>query len=459
MDYIILASVALTFLITAIFFAFYINRKSSKLIHNLVKYETLVELLKSKVSELERESFQIKSDLQQAVLDKFEAQKESEVAKTKLTEFDKRLYDFEQNKKASLESSKAAIFEVANQLSSKLVSDHRRESEEGRQRSLEKFKEATDTYHKQFEQVISSVSSLHSQVKESREVVDVVKRALLSPGGAGSLAEITLENILKSSRLIDGKDYKLQYSINNIENRQRPDAVVFLPSNNIFIIDSKASKFFLESEITEEDGVDNKLISSMRNHLKQLVSKEYQSGVMDHLKANGHKTVNHISTIMFVPSEAMLDKLQRLDTGFLDKAWQQNIFPAGPTGLINLLSHAKFMISEHMQITNHELIINEVKNLLSGLFILADSAKKLGSNLQSASLNFDRFAGSFNRTILSKVKKLGKYGISAKTDKQLPVDIERFQVINLKQDLIELDSEDGETQEEPVLLEKAEEIA
>ena len=458
MPYIILASVALTFLTTAILFAIYHNRKSSKLTQNLAKFETLVELLKSKIYELENQIIQTKNELQQTVKDKYEAQKESEIAKTRLTEFDKRLYDFEQNKKESLESSKAAIFEIANQLSSKLVSDHRRESEEGRQRSLEKFKEASDSYHKQFDQVINSVSALHLQVKESREVVDVVKRALLSPSGAGSLAEITLENILKASGLIDGKDYKLQYSINNIENRQRPDAVVFLPSNNVFVIDSKASKFFLEAEITENAGIENKLVSSMRTHLKQLVSKEYQAGVLDHLKASGHKTVNHISTIMFLPSEGMIDKLQKLDAGFLDKAWEQNIFPAGPTGLINLLSHAKFMISEQLQISNHELIISEVKSLLSGLFILADSAKKIGSNLQSASLNFDRFAGSFNRTVLSKVKKLGKFGISAKANKQMPADIERFQVINLKQDIIELDPEEGESQEEVVLLEKEEEI-
>jgi DNA recombination protein RmuC len=450
--YIVVASVVITFVITAASLVLYYGRKTSI----LNKYEVLTEMLRAKISDLEQQLIHAKNELQQVIKEKFDAEKEAEIARTRLSEFDKRLYDFEQNKKESLEGSKAAIFEIANQLSSKLISDHRRESEEARQKSFEKFKEATENYHKHFEQVVSSVSALNSKVQESREIVDVVKRALLSPGGAGSLAEITLENILKASGLLEGKDFQLQYSINNAEIRQRPDAVVFLPSNNLFIIDSKASKFFLESEISENLNVKDKLMSSMRTHLKQLVSKEYQTGVIDHLRAGGHKAVNHVSTIMFLPSESMIDKLQKLDHEFLDKAWQQNIFPAGPAGLINLLSHAKFMISEHLQVSNHEHIITEVKNLLAGLFVLSESARKLGANVQSLGTNFDKFAGTFNRTILSKVKKLNKLGIAVKSGKQLPSDLDRFQVINLKQDLIEIEPTDEERKELDLLTEKEE---
>lgn len=452
MVYIILASVASTSVVTALALIFYYGKKTA----NLSKYQVLAEMLKSKISDLEAQLFHAKNELQQAIKDKFEAQKEAEVARTRLSEFDKRLYDFEQNKKESLAGSKAAIFEIANQLSSKLISDHRRENEEARQQSLEKFKEAAESYHKHFEQVVNSVSALNSKVQESREIVDVVKRALLSPGGAGCLAEITLENILKASGLLEGKDFKLQYSINSTENRQRPDAVVFLPSDNIFVIDSKASKFFLENEMGRNLEIESKLVASMRTHLKQLVSKEYQAGVIEHLRASGHKAVKHVSTIMFLPSEAMIDKLQKLDPEFLDKAWQQNIFPAGPAGLINLLSHAKFMISEHLQISNHELIIAEVKSLLAGLFVLSESARKLGVNIQSLGANFDKFAGTFNRTVLSKVKKLNKLGIAVKSSKKLPGDLDRFQVINLKQDLIEVEPTEEEKLELDLLIEKEE---
>jgi DNA recombination protein RmuC len=437
--YYILVSFTCVSIVTLLGFVVVYGRKSS----DLNQCKSLIDILKAKIFDLEEQFTITKKDLQLAIHEKFEAQKEAEIAKMRLVEFDKRLYDFEQNKKASLESSKAAVFEIAQQLSSKLIADHRRESQEARQNSVEKFKEATANYHKQFEQVVHSVAALNAKIQESSEVVDVVKRALLSPGGTGSLAEITLENILKSSGLIDGKDFKLQYSINNHENRQRPDAIVFLPSNNIFIIDSKASKFFLESEISDDPEIAGKLLSAMRNHLKQLVSKEYQNGVMSHLKSAGYNIVNHVSTIMFLPSESLIEKLQKLDKNFLEKAWQHNIFPAGPSGLINLLSHARFMISEQLQIANHEIIINEVKNLLSGLFVLSDSARKLGANLQSASSNFDRFAGSFNRTILSKVKRLHKLGIASQSGKQLPNELERFQVLNIKQDVIEVEAEEA----------------
>jgi len=456
MLYIILISVVVTVAITTLILMLFYGRRNAFNIKNLIKYEALIEVLRIKIEELQFESEKAGLELRDAVQAKYEAMSDAEVAKTKLGEFDKRLFDFEQNKKASLENSKAAIFEIANQLSSKLVSDHRRESEEVRQKSFEKFNEATEKYQKQFEQVVDSVSALNSQVKDTREVADIVKRALLSPGGAGSLAEITLENILKSSGLIDGTDYKIQYSINQGENRQRPDAVVFLPSNNVFVIDSKASKFFLEAEFSGNEELNDKMLLSMKNHIKQLASREYQFNVVEHLKANGHKSVNHFSTIMFLPSEAMIDKLQKSDYEFLDKAWQQNIFPSGPSGLINLLSHAKFMISQNLQMSNQEFIIAEVRNLLSGLFVIAEHAKKLGSNLQSASLSFDKFAGSFNRNILSKTKKLSTYGITGKNGKQLPPEIERFQIINLKQDIIEIDPDETGDSESSKMIEKEE---
>jgi DNA recombination protein RmuC len=429
-------------MVSFIFSSFIYKRDNDLAIKNMARLESFCELKQQQIDEYIDKYEHLQLQLKEANEHKFEALRQSEIAKSKLEEFDKRLQDFEQNKKASLESSKAAIFEVANQLSSKLVSDHRRESEEVRKNSLDKFNEVTQKYQQQFENVLRSVSTLSSQVKESKEIVDVVKQALLSPGGAGNLAEITLENILKSSGLIEGKDFKIQYSFDSGENRQRPDAIIFLPSDNIFVIDSKASKFFHESGFNAEDAVLNdKLLGSMKIHLKQLASKEYKQNIIDHLKKTSTRNIKHVSTIMFMPSESVISKIQQLDHEFLEKAWQMNIFPAGPAGLVNILSHAKFMISEEMQIKNHEIILDEVKGLMTNLFVIAEYARKLGSNLQSATLNFDKFAGSFNRNIISKTRKLSKLGVSTKSGKELPPELERFQLMNIKQDLIEVEPE------------------
>ena len=441
----------LTYLFIAIFssvvtitiYNFALSKNHDLSLKNIVRLESLLEVFKGRIKQLEQNLIQKEEEIKAVIEDKYEALRQSEVAKSKLVEFDKRLVDFEQNKKETLESSKAAIFEIAGQLSSKLISDHRRENEEVRKNSLEKFHEVTQNYQLQFDEVLKSVASLNSQVRESKEIVDVVKQALLSPGGAGNLAEITLENILKSSGLVEGKDFKLQYSIEVGEVKQRPDAIIFLPSDNIFIVDSKSSKFFHEAEFGKSDEINAKLLASMKIHLKQLASKEYQKNVIGHLKNTSNRNIKHVSTIMFLPSEAVISKLQALDYEFLERAWQLNIFPAGPAGLVNILSHAKYMISEEMQVKNHQIIVEEVANLLSSFSVIYDYARKVGSSLQSATINFDKFAGSFNRNILGKGKKLANLGVTSKTKKELPPELERFQIMNIKHDLIELEPDDN----------------
>ena len=84
--------------------------------------------------------------------------------------------------------------------------------------------------------------------------------------GAGKLAEITLENILKASGLKNGLDFSMQYNLSGEHNNKlRPDAVIFLPSNNIMIIDAKASKFLIDEC---DSGIIDKVMDKIDNIAK-----------------------------------------------------------------------------------------------------------------------------------------------------------------------------------------------
>jgi DNA recombination protein RmuC len=209
-----------------------------------------LEFLKSRNIDLLKEIEHLRKELTDENEKKHLAEKNQEILEVHLQEMQKRMMDWEKSKEQALENAKAVIFDVGGKLSQKLMDDHKRETQSSREESIKKFQEITNRYHKDFETVVQGVSNLNNQIKESKDVVDTVYQALLNPGSAGCLAEITLENILKSSGLIAGKDFVMQYSLqsNDCENniKKRPDAVVFLPCNNILVIDSKASKFFLE---------------------------------------------------------------------------------------------------------------------------------------------------------------------------------------------------------------------
>lgn len=393
-----------------------------------------IEWLMGECDKLAHQKDEINQLYQQTLEDKFLAQQNEALAKQKCQAIQEKMEAWEVHKQQSIENAKAAIFDVGNKLSHQLIAEHKRESDVQKEEAQKQFKTTTEGLYKDFSSLTQTISSLKEQVSTSQATTDMVYKALLAPNTTGSLAELTLENILKSLNLVANVDYQMQYSITDGDNnRLRPDAVIFLPGDNILVIDSKASKFFLElgqaDNEMEANEIKAKLKNSMRNHLRSLGSKDYRQAISSHLQ---RKKINHISTVMFLPTEASLEQLQQIDKQIISDAWQNNIFPAGPMGLVNILSHSKFQISEDRKNENYHAIIEEVSSLLYNIANLAGHAKKLGNSVYNSMNYFDKFAASFNTSLLSRSKKLEKLGVSVKTNKQMPEMIDRYQVISGK---------------------------
>lgn len=332
----------------------------------------------------------------------------------------------------SFNSAKAALFDLGGELSKQLIDLHKKENKEVRELSEKNIEIVGAKFNGEFERVINLVGALSKNIEQSKDTVDLIKQSLLSPTGAGKLAEITLENILKSSGLRARLDFSMQYSINNGENiKLRPDALIFLPAGNLMVIDAKASKFLLDSADPSQ------LIKTMNNHLKSLGARDYAENILINFQNKGEE-FNNIITLMFLPTEHAVEKIIEADANFMEKAWNANIFPVGPAGLMNMLSFAKFQISEYRQVENHKLIIEEVRQLIQSISILTDYSQKLGNNIQGLASNYDKFAASFNRNFLHKAKNIKKLGIANDTKSQLQT-LERYQLVSTKSDLIEVE--------------------
>ena len=408
------------------------NRVESLLIEH-AKQESTVESLKESLRKLEldlKENKDLYSKSQELF---YQERQKLELKTQEMKGFELRTSDWEKSRHEALIQAKAAIFETATTLSKELIETHKKETQE----SEVKLSTTTLKLQEQFEKIISNVSILNNEVKSSKESVDGIKHALLSPAGAGNLAEITLENILKTSGLQSPRDFIMQYSFaTKSQDRAilRPDAVVFLPNDNIMIIDSKSSKYFSEITQGQDEGtskqINDKIKLTMRQHLKGLKDKNYH----DFLKENlTDRKINHISNIMFLPSESALEKISQIDKDFIHLAWEKNIFPVGPSGLVNLLIYAKFQISAHTQSENQQLIIEEVRKLLNSITQLYEHTKKVGNSLHATTNHFDRLAGSFNANFLPKARALEKLGIHAQTNKSLPQGLDRLTVISSNQ--------------------------
>jgi DNA recombination protein RmuC len=421
------------------------RRNIEQYIHDNAALSATLEVERSFNEKARVEQRAVTQELEQSKALRFELEKQLELQLQQHTELEKRQKDFDRASAEAMVQAKAAIFEISGTLSSKLMEEHLRENQSLKQAQEEKVKQTTEQLHVQFQNILNMVATLSSRVRESNDTVELVKRALLSPTGAGSLAEITLENILKASGLTLGVDFIMQYTVSSEGgDKLRPDAIVFLPDDNVMIIDSKASKFFLEMAVADsevdERNLEAKLKNSMRGHLKMLASKDYKEAVRTHL-SKIKSNIKYISTLMFLPSDIGLEKLMVADFDFIQKAYQLDIIPSGPTGIVNILAHARYMISEHKQEENHQLIIEEVRKLLGSIGIIYDHARKLGSSIQSSAAHFDKFAGSFNSNLLSKAKTIEKLGVNPKANKNLPGNLERYQLISHDLHLIEVEEE------------------
>jgi len=404
------------------------------------KIRTELEYLKAEESELERKMLSLEAEK----LENIRKIQELESENKHLLE----LYqDQEKSQKEAFASAKAALFDLGSDLSKQLLEVHKQENKQSREISEKKILESTEKFHKEFERIVGIVSELNKDISDSKSTIDIVKQSLLSPVGAGNLAEITLENILKASGLKAGIDFLIQHTISGEEdNKLRPDAIIKLPGDNLMVVDAKASKFLVDLGSDEDKIADTKLMKAMNLHLKSLSSKEYLSNVASSFNLKGAE-VQHAMMLMFLPTEFAVDKITNLDPDFIQRAWKNNIFPVGPSGLMNMLSFAKFQINDNIRSSNHNEIIEEVKKIIGSISILTEYSHKIGANIQSLVGNYDKFSASFNRNFLPKIYSIQKLGIEVPTKKSLN-SLTRYQLVSSKTQLIDVEASEDDQKEE-----------
>jgi DNA recombination protein RmuC len=347
---------------------------------------------------------------------------------------EKRLADWETAKAENLNHAKAAVLETAAAVSNKLIDDHKRETDAARQEREERLKALAD----QFEAVTRSVAALADQTSQTRSSVDVVWRALSSPGGAGYFAEIGLENTLKSFGLERDRDFVMQATIDDEADgrRLRPDAIIFLPNDSLLVIDSKASKYLLELAAAEggegEAEAYGNLARTMHQHLRTLAGKDYRSAVVNAYRQAGRSgEVAHVVNVMYLPNEGALDKVRKADPAIEQLAHREQIVFAGPTGLAGMISFASSAIGLGRQAQNQERIIEAAESLLDSVAVALGHVDGVGKGLKAAAAAFERFALSVNKRLLPRAKHLVHLGVSPTKSRGLPSHLPAIHIVDI----------------------------
>jgi DNA recombination protein RmuC len=405
------------------------------------------ERLEGLIAVHEQAAAQLRADLAEAraardsaEAARIEAEKAALLARERAGELERRVPSLDHLKADMLLASKAALFDSAQAISSKLIEDHKRENAEAKQQAEEQVKRTTAELLKQLEQVAQSVAQLQGQVGEKTQVLDTVWRALTSPGGVGHYAEIGLANTLKSFGLEEGRDFVLQHTTQDAETgrRLRPDAVVFLPGSSVLVIDCKASKFLVEIAQAEgtggEDAAYQNLARTMNLHLRALAEKDYRSAVAATCRASGREgEIARVLSVMCVPNESAVERLKRADPEFAQKAARAQIIVASPASLACAIGFASVEINFVRQLENQEKIVAGTEKLLDSLGSVLGHALVVGRGLKSAADGFSKLTGSVNSRLLPRARELARLGV--RTGKPLPGNLPAYQVMAAESEL------------------------
>jgi len=380
----------------------------------------------------------------------FRAREDGIKSRTELAALQRALDDAEQRRRDNLDAvrdaARAASLEAAQGFSSKLLDDHKRETEAAKKDSEERVQAASAVLVQQVDGIAKAVAGLHAQLQEKGAAVDTLWRALESPVGAGALAEIGLANTLKAFGLETDRDFVLQHTTQDEETgkRLRPDAVVFLPGENLLVIDCKASKFLLEIARVEgteaEAGAYSDLARTMERHLRALADKDYRSAVFTARRDAGRGDApTRVHSMMFLPNEAAIEKLLHADPDFLHKARKFDIILGGPAALHCALAIASTEIRLQRQMENHEEIVKRTRTLLEGIAMALGKAADVGKNLKRAADSFEEFSRSTNRFLLPRARHLLILGLQP--GKAIPQNLPAF-AVHLQDNVIEGEAED-----------------
>ena len=227
-----------------------------------------------------------------------------------------------------------------------------------------------------------------------------------APKARGRWGEQQLRNVLEQCGLAEHTDFVTEHSIDTDEGRLRPDAVVNIPGQKKLVIDAKVSLNAYQAafEAADDQSRDQHLAlhaSSMRNHVQQLGAKSYQSQF--------EEAPDYV--VMFVPGEHFVAAALESDPELWDFAFQRRVLLATPTNLV-AIARTVAMVWSQDKLAREAIEIGRAgSELYDRLAVAAEHLKRVGTGLDSAVNNYNKFVTSFERNVLSSGRRLRDKGI------------------------------------------------
>jgi DNA recombination protein RmuC len=297
----------------------------------------------------------------------------------------------------------------------------------------EKIKQFEEKVEKAYSEETKERISLKTEIKhlvelnmkvssEANNLANALKGDTKKQGNWG---EVILEKVLERSGLIKGQEYQTQFSTRNIDgNRIQPDAVVFLPDNKHIIIDSKVSLVAYNAFVNSENENEKQKflkehINSVKNHVKQLSEKNYQT-------SPDFNTPDFV--LLFMPIESAFSAAIQSDQDLFAYAWDLKIVIVSPSTLLATLRTIASIWKQERQ-TKNALEIAKQSGALYDKFVgFLEDLDKIGKSIDASKSAYEDALNKLKTgrgNLINRVINIQKLG--AQTQKQIP---EKFKLDN-----------------------------
>lgn len=396
--------------------------------------------MKARLQLLEKNQAVVSERLEKSTTDKENLLRENERLKENIRQTELR---FEQRKQEFDEANRLMKDQFRNLAADILEDKSRRFTEANREnmarildplsKDIQEFrKKVEETYHREstdrtlLERKIAELVQLNNQVR-----IDAVNLTNALKGNTkvqGDWGEMILERILENSGLTKGREYYVQPTLRDGDERvirsengmaMRPDVVVVYPDGRKVIVDAKVSLTAYLNYCNADSDAERQYalqahLQSVKKHIDELSGKNYCDwceGTLDFV-------------MMFIPNESSYILAMQQDPALWNEAYRKRVLLLSPANLIVSLKLTSDLWSREYQNRNALEIADRGARLYDKCVAFLESLIAIGDNIRRTQESYNQALGRLkegNGNLISQTLKLKELGIkSRKTEKELP---------------------------------------
>ena len=276
---------------------------------------------------------------------------------------------------------------------------------------LESYEKQVAALEKQRADAFGNLNGVIEELRKGQEAVRSEAARLgnslrNAPKARGRWGEQQLRNVLEQCGLAEHTDFVTEHSIDTPDGRLRPDAIVRIPGNKRLVIDAKVSlNAYQDAYEAADEATRGQHMAlhaqSMRNHIQTLATKSYQSQF--------EEAPDYV--LMFVPGEHFVAAALEQDPRLWDFAFERRVLLATPTNLV-AIARTVAQVWRQDDLAREAVEIGRLgTELYDRLAVAAEHLKRVGTGLDSAVSNYNKFVGSFERNVLSAGRRMRDKGI------------------------------------------------